>query len=262
MGFLTSIFGAGDNLLLTILLGLGIVLLLIVFGVWVLKVALNATGNAARGRTKRLAIIEVAAVDQKRQIVLFRRDDVEHLMLIGGATDVVVETNIPVQQFSTGKSSRQPARANAARNKTVPAAPPHTRTEPTPAQAQPHTPAAAPAPTNPTEPARAVPSTSTETPAGVSANDMDRLAEIAAKPKQRPASLRHTGLLRATNRAEPAFFPNNDATSDPDHSDSGKSTKQEAADKSTPAQGETQKKDEAAAQGTSKARTRKIARKS
>lgn len=255
MGFLTSIFGAGDNLLLTILLGLGIVLLLIVFGVWVLKVALNATGNAARGRTKRLAIIEVAAVDQKRQIVLFRRDDVEHLMLIGGATDVVVETNIPVQQFSTGKASRQPARANATRAATQT----HTRTEPTPAPAQPHT----PVPASPAEPARAMPST--KTPTGVSANDMDRLTELAAKPKQRRESLRHTGLLRTTNRAEPAFFPNNDATSETDLPDSGKSTKQEAqevTDKSTHADGETQKKDEAAAQGISKTRTSKGASKS
>jgi len=42
----------------------------------------------------RLAVIEFAAVDQKRRLVLIRRDDVEHLIMTGGPVDVVVETGI------------------------------------------------------------------------------------------------------------------------------------------------------------------------
>jgi hypothetical protein len=51
-------------------------------------------GGAARGRMPRLAVIDAATVDGRRRLVLVRRDNVEHLLIIGGPTDVVVETNI------------------------------------------------------------------------------------------------------------------------------------------------------------------------
>ncbi len=50
--------------------------------------------GAARGRQPRLAVIDAASVDGRRRLVLIRRDNVEHLMMIGGPTDVVVEANI------------------------------------------------------------------------------------------------------------------------------------------------------------------------
>src|SRR5712691_5036102 len=53
---------------------------------------LGAAGG--RGRQPRLAVIEGAAVDGRRRLVLIRRDNVEHLLIIGGPTDVVVEQNI------------------------------------------------------------------------------------------------------------------------------------------------------------------------
>src|SRR5437868_6969406 len=48
----------------------------------------------ARGRQPRLAVIDAAAVDGRRRLLLIRRDNVEHLLMIGGPTDVVVEANI------------------------------------------------------------------------------------------------------------------------------------------------------------------------
>ncbi|CAN5355341.1 flagellar biosynthetic protein FliO [soil metagenome] len=51
-------------------------------------------GNASRGRMPRLAVIDAAAVDGRRRLVLVRRDNVEHLLMIGGPTDIVVEQNI------------------------------------------------------------------------------------------------------------------------------------------------------------------------
>jgi hypothetical protein len=52
-------------------------------------------GNpAARGRQPRLAVIDAATVDARRRLVLIRRDNVEHLLIIGGPTDVVIEQNI------------------------------------------------------------------------------------------------------------------------------------------------------------------------
>jgi hypothetical protein len=47
-----------------------------------------------RNRRARLAVMDAAAIDNQRRLVLVRRDDVEHLILIGGPTDVVVEPNI------------------------------------------------------------------------------------------------------------------------------------------------------------------------
>ncbi len=58
------------------------------------KWAQGRRGGLGRGRDKRLGIIEVASIDPRRQLVLVRRDDQEHLLLIGGANDVVIEVGI------------------------------------------------------------------------------------------------------------------------------------------------------------------------
>ncbi len=47
-----------------------------------------------RGRQPRLSVMEAAVVDSKRRLVLIRRDQIEHLVMIGGPSDIVVETNI------------------------------------------------------------------------------------------------------------------------------------------------------------------------
>ncbi|MGB6658418.1 MAG: flagellar biosynthetic protein FliO, partial [Xanthobacteraceae bacterium] len=49
--------------------------------------------DTARGRQPRLAVIDHASVDGRRRLILVRRDNVEHLLMIGGPTDVVVEPN-------------------------------------------------------------------------------------------------------------------------------------------------------------------------
>ncbi|MFS2326723.1 flagellar biosynthetic protein FliO [Brucella sp. H1_1004] len=49
------------------------------------------------GRQPRLSVMDAAAVDGRRKLVLIRRDDVEHLLLIGGPNDVVVEQNIVME---------------------------------------------------------------------------------------------------------------------------------------------------------------------
>ena len=52
------------------------------------------TGGATRGRQPRLAVIDHATVDSRRRLVLIRRDNIEHLLMIGGPTDVVIEPHI------------------------------------------------------------------------------------------------------------------------------------------------------------------------
>ncbi len=74
----------------SILIGLavlaGIVLL------WIISKLFRGRSRGSRGN--RLGISEYHEIDETRRLVLVRRDDVEHLVLIGGPQDVVVETNI------------------------------------------------------------------------------------------------------------------------------------------------------------------------
>ena len=52
-------------------------------------------GGEVRGkRGSRLAVTEYRELDKLRHLVLIRRDNEEHLLLIGGPQDVVIETNI------------------------------------------------------------------------------------------------------------------------------------------------------------------------
>lgn len=72
------------------------VLALIGAAAWLVRrFASNRLGaNPNRGRMPRLAVIDAAAVDGRRRLVLVRRDNIEHLLMIGGPTDIVVEPNI------------------------------------------------------------------------------------------------------------------------------------------------------------------------
>ncbi|MEO6840735.1 MAG: flagellar biosynthesis protein FliO [Bradyrhizobium sp.] len=81
---------------LTFIIAFVAVLALIFALAWgVRRFAGNRLGaNTNRGRMPRLAVIDAAAVDGRRRLVLVRRDNVEHLLMIGGPTDIVVEPNI------------------------------------------------------------------------------------------------------------------------------------------------------------------------
>src|SRR5436305_7587382 len=98
----------------TIFLVLVFVLALFGGGVWLVRrFAGSRLGtNANRGRMPRLAVIDAAAVDGHRRLVLVRRDNIEHLLMIGGPTDIVVEPNIV---------RAQPARDQVATRAAVPA---------------------------------------------------------------------------------------------------------------------------------------------
>ena len=90
------------------------VLALIGVGAWLFRrFAGSRLGtNATRGRMPRLAVIDAAAVDNRRRLVLVRRDNIEHLLMIGGPTDIVVEQNIV---------RAQPAREQVPARASVPA---------------------------------------------------------------------------------------------------------------------------------------------
>ena len=104
------------------------VLVMIVAGVWLLKLFFRASGNIGRGRNRRLTLVDTMNVDQKRQLLIVRRDNVEHLILTGGPQDVVVETGIPVEKPVAPVRRRCPVRRpRPARSRSVPR-PPSSRT--------------------------------------------------------------------------------------------------------------------------------------
>jgi flagellar protein FliO/FliZ len=59
---------------------------------------LNLGGGARRlasgKRHRRLGVVETLALDGRRRLILVRRDGAEHLLLVGGAVDMVVEAGI------------------------------------------------------------------------------------------------------------------------------------------------------------------------
>jgi hypothetical protein len=48
-------------------------------------------------RPRRVTFVERTSLDGGRKLLLVRRDDVEHLILVGGPIDLVVETGIRVE---------------------------------------------------------------------------------------------------------------------------------------------------------------------
>ena len=48
----------------------------------------------AAGASRASASLDAHAVDARRKLVLIRRDNVEHLIMIGGPNDVVIESTI------------------------------------------------------------------------------------------------------------------------------------------------------------------------
>jgi hypothetical protein len=90
-----DLFGAEMPLAVRFFLAFLIVLGLIGVAAWAVRRFGSARlGGAVRGRQPRLAVIEYATVDARRRLLLVRRDNVEHLVMIGGPTDVVIESNI------------------------------------------------------------------------------------------------------------------------------------------------------------------------
>jgi len=85
----------GEIPLVKLLIAFAIVFILIIATFWLLRrFGGTRIGGASRGRQPRLAVIDAAAVDGRRRLVLIRRDNVEHLVMIGGPSDVVIEQNI------------------------------------------------------------------------------------------------------------------------------------------------------------------------
>lgn len=63
---------------------------------------------------RRLGITEQFNLDNRRRLILVRRDDVEHLIMTGGPVDVLIEQGIPAYREAAGEAA-PPAGAVSAR---------------------------------------------------------------------------------------------------------------------------------------------------
>jgi flagellar protein FliO/FliZ len=86
-----------ENSALKFVIAFVLVMALIGLTAWLIRQFSSArpsSATGARNRQPRLAVLDSAVVDARRRLVLIRRDNVEHLLMIGGPTDVVVEANV------------------------------------------------------------------------------------------------------------------------------------------------------------------------
>lgn len=61
-------------------------------------------GVSAPSAARRLAIVEVRAIDTKRKLVLVARDGAQHLLLLGGQQDLLIEANIQRAEYSAQRT--------------------------------------------------------------------------------------------------------------------------------------------------------------
>jgi hypothetical protein len=115
---MSSLFGVELPTPVNFVIAFLFVLLLIGAAAWLVRrFGATRTESMTRGRQPRLAVVDFAAVDSRRKLVIVRRDNVEHLLMIGGPSDVVVETNIvrgaavASREASTARNGSEPARA-------------------------------------------------------------------------------------------------------------------------------------------------------
>jgi flagellar protein FliO/FliZ len=174
MQFITGLIGESGTTLLTSALALVAVLALAVLGLWLVKLTMKSTATLGRGRNRRLGVVEQLQIDARRQMLIIRRDDVEHVILVGGGQDVLVEAGIPVV-----RAAQAQAPVAAARGKL------------------------------PEPSAGEVPAPATPVRAGERIKDMTRAAAL-----RQSGSLRHTGLMRQRAAIEPEVIPMPPATGD------------------------------------------------
>ena len=115
-----------------------------------------SSGKFGSMHQNRLGITEAIALEGKRRLVMVRRDDVEHLVLIGGENDLVIEQGIkkaspattdatkpaPAKPAAQSQTKPQPAKPQATQQNTQPAPQPANQPATQPQKAQPAKPQA------------------------------------------------------------------------------------------------------------------------
>jgi len=131
---LEPVFGESGAVVAQFFVILVFVLILIGVCYWLFR-RFYGTAQPAGGRNRvpRLGVIDSLAIDHRHRLVLIRRDNVEHLLLIGKTTDLVVEPsivrNLPASarprqgQAPRPQPQQRPSAPNPQPTSTPPAAP-------------------------------------------------------------------------------------------------------------------------------------------
>ncbi len=90
--WLTSAFGTDGGRAVQMVLALLLVVGLLLVLAWMFRRLFGGGFSSHKGG--RLSVLDSAPVDGRRRLILLRRDDVEHLVMIGGPNDVLVESRI------------------------------------------------------------------------------------------------------------------------------------------------------------------------
>ena len=137
----------------------------------------TALPTGSRNRVPRLGVIDSLSIDHRHRLVLVRRDNVEHLLLIGKTTDLVVEPSI-VRSIPAGARPRQ---GQAPRQ-------------------QPQQRANTPNPQPPSTPPLPAPPSRSQAPQAPQASQASQAPQTPARPAAQPET---TGI------SEPIPFPQN-----------------------------------------------------
>ena len=73
--------------------------------------------GASRARQPRLGLVDAFSLDGQRQLVLVRRDNVEHLIMIGGPNDVLLEIADRARRRRRSRASRASSRRSPSSNR-------------------------------------------------------------------------------------------------------------------------------------------------
>lgn len=217
---LESLFGAETPLAVRFFIAFIVVFALIGVIAWLVRRfgsgALGAQGS--RGRAPRLAVIEAGAVDGRRKLVLIRRDNVEHLIMIGGPADIVIEPNIVRGQNAgrdvapsrgTGAVETLPRAVPLSDETTWPLQPevaPRPVRAPRPAVEDALQWPAPPEPKAPAAPALKRPQRASDTLAGLA-------AELSTRPAPQPEP--EISQVRSTQKVEPRIEPRLEPKAEP-----------------------------------------------
>lgn len=65
--------------------------------IWLVAIFLRKYGSGklpviAKGKSKRISVIDALVIDARRKIILIRCDDKEHLILLGPEKELVIDT--------------------------------------------------------------------------------------------------------------------------------------------------------------------------
>lgn len=217
-----EMIGSYGNRLLLAVAGVGGALVLLVGILWLMRRRGPSSPfiKGGKNRQPRLQVLDAAAIDARRRLVLVRRDNVEHLVMIGGPTDIVIESGIsnrdasaatlrPIneQEFPALGADipvALPASRPAALAPPVPAPPPEAAAP----VARPATiTAAAPAPQPPPAAAPAQPAAPAPAPAVVRAPSPTPVQEARPRPQAAPQPARTAAPAAVAPPATPVIDP-------------------------------------------------------